>query len=118
VGDVVRITVRGRSMLPSLHDGDEIEVVLGAPVAAGDVVLFMDGTAPILHRVLSVRRGRVLTQGDGAPRPDAPFAATRILGVARLPRRRALALRRHLAELARASLRALVGRGALAWLRR
>lgn len=117
MSDVVRIRVRGRSMLPSLSDGEEVEVVLGAPVAAGDVVLFMDGEVAILHRVLCVRAGRVTTQGDGAPRPDAPFDAARILGVARVPRRSGLAMRRRVAELARASVRAILGRRVIAWLR-
>ena len=68
MSDVVRIRVRGHSMRPSLADGDELEVALGAPVAAGDVVLFMEGTLPVLHRVLSIREGRVLTQGEHRPK--------------------------------------------------
>lgn len=115
--DVVRIRVRGHSMRPSLVDGDEIEVALGATPAAGDVVLFMNGDVSILHRVLSIRRSRVLTQGDGAPRPDAPFDAGRILGVARVARRPMFALRRLLAEHARISIRAIIGRRVIAWLR-
>ena len=117
MSDVVRIRVRGHSMRPSLQDGDEIEVALGAPVSPGDVVLFLDGTVPTLHRVLSLRGGRVLTQGDAASRPDAPVDAARILGVARLPRRRALALRRSILESLRASVRSLLGQRAMSWVR-
>ena len=110
MADVVRIRVRGHSMLPALADGDELEVELGAPAAPGDVVLFMEGTLPVLHRVLSIRDGRVLTQGDGAPRPDALFDATRILGVARVTSLPALAIRRRLLERMRATFRPLAQR--------
>lgn len=113
----MRIRVRGRSMRPWLQDGDEVEVALGAAVSPGDVVLFLDGTLPTLHRVLRLSEGRVLTQGDGAPRPDAPIDAARILGVARVPRRRALALRRSIAESLRAAARRLLGPRVLARLR-
>ncbi len=116
---VVRVRVRGRSMLPTLREGDEIDVVLGAPVRVGDVVMFLDGTTgnAIVHRVLAVETSSVLTQCDGAARPDAPVDSVRILGVASVPRRAFLARRRAVAERFREAVRRLLGRRALAWLR-
>lgn len=104
--DAVDIPVRGHSMRPTLLDGSTVVVDLGATPRSGDVVLFMNGDIAILHRLLAIRGGRALTQGDGAPRPDPAFDAKWILGVARMPRRRFYAL----ARLAAESLRALARR--------
>lgn len=110
---VVRIPVRGRSMLPSLRDGDVIEVDLDRTPRAGEVALYMDGSTAILHRVLQVSPDAVLLQGDACRRPDAPVASARILGTARVPRRALLAGTRSVLErlrgLARAVLRPIAG---------
>ena len=102
----MRIRVRGRSMLPTLADGDHVDVSLApATPRPGDVVLFLENGLPILHRVLSTKRGRLLTQGDASPRPDPPVPLTRVLGIAQLPPRPVLARRRALAAVVRGVIR-------------
>ena len=96
-------------MLPSLKDGDEIEVDLEAAPRPGDVALYLDGTVSILHRVLTAG-DPLLLQGDGSPRPDAPIPRARILGVAKVPPRRGLALRRRIVHAARSFAKRLLGR--------
>ncbi len=100
----MRIAVHGRSMLPALADGDEVEIRLCNPseARAGDVVLVRDGGLHIIHRLLARRGDLVLTQGDGARWPDPPVSSERLLGVAKIPRRPVLAFYR----LLRASLAA------------
>lgn len=96
-------------MSPTLRDGEEVEVRLdGAGVRPGDVVLFLDGGFLLLHRVIALRRGALLTQGDGAARPDPPVPRSHLLGRALVPRRAALAMRRAAVERARALGRAVI----------
>lgn len=91
------IPVRGRSMLPSLRDGDLVEIDVDRVPRPGDVALYLSGTTTVLHRVL--RTGdRILLQGDACARPDAPIDPTRILGTARLRRRPLLAATRSLLD--------------------
>ena len=98
----MKIAVRGKSMLPVLSDGDEIEIRLCDPAEArpGDVVLVRDGDLHVVHRLLARRGDRVLTQGDAVRWADPPIPSERLLGVARIPRRPVLAFLR----LLRASL--------------
>ena len=106
----MEIPVRGRSMLPSLRDGDLVTVDVDRAPRAGDVALYLDGTTTILHRVLHVSQASVLFQGDACARPDARVPHERILGVARLPRRPLLALTRSLLERVRSAARRVVRR--------
>jgi len=95
----MRIVVRGRSMLPTLADGDEVEVRLcaGDEARVGDVVLVLQTGAPpvtVLHRVIARGPDSLLTQGDGVRWPDDPVPFDRVLGVAAVPRRPVYALAR------------------------
>ncbi len=85
-GYPVRLVVTGRSMHPTIRHG---EAVLVAPVNVqslrfGDVVLYVRNNRLWAHRV--IRRRMVsgvwilVTQGDGACRPDPPIAASRVVG--------------------------------------
>ncbi len=76
-------------MLPTLADGDEVEVRLceGDEARVGDVVLVLQGTVTVLHRVIGRDGDRLVTQGDGVRFPDDPVDLPRVLGVANLPRR-------------------------------
>src|SRR4051812_49103901 len=103
----MRITVRGHSMRPTVDDGAEVDVrvCVAGEARRGDVVLVLEGTQTVLHRLLGRRGDFVLLQGDGVRHPDAPLHSGRLLGIASLPRRPAFAflrlLRARLAALAR-----------------
>ncbi|MBQ8703436.1 MAG: VanZ family protein [Bacteroidales bacterium] len=61
----VRLTLRGTSMLPTLHDGDTLTLSrpAGRP-AVGDVVLFRYRGGHLLHRVVQRDGDRYRMQGD------------------------------------------------------
>lgn len=107
---VMRIRVRGASMEPTLHDGDEVRVhVFPRPPRIGEIVLLRTDNTFVLHRVIARGRDWIRTHGDARPGPDAPVPHTAILGIADLPvaplRARLLALRARLRATARALLR-------------
>jgi signal peptidase I len=70
------IPVRGNSMRPILRDGDRVRLapVTRAGPRLGDIVLRVESSGPIIHRVVGwwpSRNGwRVITKGDGARRLD------------------------------------------------
>jgi signal peptidase I len=68
---------RGASMEPSLKSRDVVLLrrVKPASVKPGDVIVFYDGSVPVIHRVIKIRNDpqdglRILTQGDNNPHPD------------------------------------------------
>jgi hypothetical protein len=97
-------------MLPALTDGQEVEVAVfdGATPRIGEVVLFLEGRATILHRVIARGAGWIRTQGDAAPGPDAPLPLSRILGTAQVPAAPLRAFGKGAASLARDALRRLL----------
>ncbi len=92
----LRLRVTGWSMLPTIWPGDTlvIEQASGDQVLEGDIVLFSSGRRFVAHRVVAsgngsaasrvqtstVQTSRIQTQGDAVPRPDAPLAASDLLG--------------------------------------
>jgi hypothetical protein len=86
------LPLRGNSMVPTLPQACEIDVVpLTAPPRLGDVIVFASGEALVAHRLVQ-RRGTVwIAQGDNRRAPDAALRPSRVLGVvsaARLADRR------------------------------
>ena len=85
-GKAAEIPVRGNSMRPMLRDGDRVRLapVTHADARLGDVVLRVEPSSPIIHRVVGwwpSRDGwRVLTKGDGARRLDPPLPPERLVG--------------------------------------
>lgn len=81
-----RFLVRGESMLPTFHPGDEVVVerVIPERLCPGDVVLVQNGGHPRLHRFLGIRRrsGRcfLLTAGDHRRRVDALCPEEALIG--------------------------------------
>ena len=79
------IPISGRSMLPTIHDGDHALVSHGcAGVRPGDVVVFRHEGTLIAHRVLRIEHSNdgpiFVTKGDNVPRLDPHFSAGEIVG--------------------------------------
>lgn len=83
------LPVQGRSMLPTLREGDEVLLDSAAALALGDVVVLRHPTrsGTLLHRVIDVDEGRVVTQGDNCRRPDPPARRAQVLFRATIVRR-------------------------------
>lgn len=73
--------VSGQSMSPALRDGDEVLLapVGDAPLAAGEVVVARWDGRIVIHRVVAVHGGQVVTRGDACRRDDRPVVTGRIL---------------------------------------
>jgi signal peptidase I len=79
------IPISGRSMLPTIHDGDHALVSHGcAGVRPGDVVVFRREGTLVAHRVMRIEDGDdgpiFVTKGDNVPRFDPHFSAGEIVG--------------------------------------
>ena len=77
-----RFQARGRSMAPSIWDGETVHV---QPVAVetlrkGDIVLFSDGAHFRAHRLLKAGPEAFVTQGDAALESDGIVRPEQILG--------------------------------------
>lgn len=87
-GSAVRLRVVGKSMRPTIQDGDLIEVRPFKPEALriGDVVLFRASEARLLaHRIVQIsdRQGNIesiMTKGDTFQEPDPRITPSQVLG--------------------------------------
>jgi hypothetical protein len=80
---VLRLRLRGESMLPTLWPGDEVEIAgcSSSELMPGDVALAACDGRFVLHRVSSFSGdGHVITRGDAMPRPDAALPDGSIVG--------------------------------------
>jgi signal peptidase I len=86
-GSRITFKVHGRSMYPSVQDGDvlDIEAVEASDLKIGEVAFFRSsGNRPTVHRLI----GRMMIdgaitlmmRGDAAPDADAPVRAEKVLG--------------------------------------
>ncbi len=85
---VAIIIVSGRSMQPTLWVGDLVVGIRGS-FRVGDIVVWcLRPTFCVIHRVISVRDGYVVTKGDNNPAPDPPVprSLVRYRVVAVIPR--------------------------------
>jgi hypothetical protein len=87
--DGLRFRARGRSMFPSIKDGDiiVIEKTDASRLRSGDVVMLRTADDSLLvHRV--IRTGSpLLTCGDGVVRPDPPCEPDLVIGRVRFVER-------------------------------
>jgi len=87
-GNLVRLRVTGRSMLPWLEDGAVVTLrkVPAEAVEPGNIVLFHTAEGrPLLHRVISSRRDtdgaiQFLVKGDARALPDGFLPGSSIVG--------------------------------------
>ena len=83
----VRFRAHGRSMHPTIQEGERITVepVESSEVKAGDVVLYRAGLGVVAHSVVRRERRsgpivRFLLRGDSSDCCDDPVAAAQVLG--------------------------------------
>ncbi len=84
-GTTVRFRPSGRSMYPSIREGEliTVEPVVASDVTLGDIVLYGTERGLIAHRVVEIalRDARVFClRGDASLSCDEPVAAHQILG--------------------------------------
>lgn len=80
-----RFIADGRSMLPTIRDGDTllVEPVQPESIGCGDLLVAEYPSAIRAHRVVALpgaERREFLMRGDALPLPDAPVSPERILG--------------------------------------
>ena len=79
-----KVFYRGRSMNPLLQPGDTLLVAPCPPpaICPGEIVLFLDAAQKqVVHRVVAVTTGGVITKGDNNPHiDDAILAPQEIIG--------------------------------------
>ena len=84
-GRVIESRVQGASMGRTLPAGTAIRVrcTPGAECRTGDIIAFLAGTTPVVHRVVGRgSRGRyLLTRGDGTWMCDPPVVEDLVVGV-------------------------------------
>jgi len=72
----------GSSMIPAVLPGDTLRVqrCTSNDIGVGDVVMFTRDGRLFAHRVVSRKRGTLVTQGDNLESPDAPVLDSEFLG--------------------------------------
>ena len=81
-GQAIRFIARGRSMWPTILDGDRVTI---APaygcLQPGHVVCVFQGNRAFVHRVVAVdHRGRIKTRGDALTHEDGWFQSDDVVG--------------------------------------
>ncbi len=91
-GLTVRFEAGGRSMLPTIHDGDTlvVEPVDPATIECGDVIVVEGPVCVRAHRVIGAGDDRAFVmQGDALRMADAPVLG-KVAGVERYGQRRSV----------------------------
>lgn len=80
-GGCLWIRVTGKSMNPLIRHGDRVLVApLRAPARVGQIVLLDSGGAPLLHRIVDIDGGWLITRGDSRRSFDPRLPAAAVLG--------------------------------------
>jgi hypothetical protein len=88
VNGAVWIRVTGKSMNPIIRQGDRVLITALRRVPARGAVVLIDAEGiPLLHRVVRMRGGSVITKGDNRRLADPPQPLTAVVGRAMLVRR-------------------------------
>jgi signal peptidase I len=77
-----RFQAKGRSMWPTIRDGDVLQVRSASfeKLRAGDVVLFKSGNGLRAHRIIRRRGDFFITRGDAGVENDGQIRREEILG--------------------------------------
>ena len=78
----LRFQAKGRSMLPTIQDGEIVHVrpVAGDMLKIGDIVLLRSGTEFKAHRIIRKRGKYFITRGDAGVDTDGEVRCDQILG--------------------------------------
>lgn len=81
-GHSIRFVARGRSMWPTILDGDQVTIAPAyGSIESGQVVCIFQGPEIVVHRVIDVRGdGQIKTQGDALPKADGWLSPNDVLG--------------------------------------
>jgi signal peptidase I len=82
-GYAFRFQARGRSMLPTIRDGEilHVEPVIARGPAIGHIVLLRKGEEFRTHRIVRKRGDLFVTRGDAGLEDDGEIPRGRILGL-------------------------------------
>lgn len=83
LGYITLAVVEGNSMEPALQTGDVVIVIKRISIrdiSVGDVVVYRRGGALIIHRVVAVSDGILITKGDNNPLVDPPVSFENVIG--------------------------------------
>jgi phage repressor protein C with HTH and peptisase S24 domain len=70
-GRKIRCRLTGKSMVPVIQDGEEVEISPASRPAIGDIVLCRRPSGRVLvHRIVLVRGSKYKLKGDSSPKPD------------------------------------------------
>jgi len=88
-GESLWVREASPSMTPLIRPGDELRLApfAGRPPALGQLVAYRRGAQLVVHRVLAVADGAVVTKGDALASPDPPVFPHEVVA-------RAVAIRR------------------------
>jgi signal peptidase I len=77
-----RFQAKGRSMFPTIQDGDILHVHPADPysIEIGEIVLFRDGEGFKAHRVIQTKHDLFITRGDSSMQADDPVRPEQIVG--------------------------------------
>jgi signal peptidase I len=79
-GIQIRFRAQGRSMLPTINDGDILYAESATSFGFGDIVLFREGAEFKAHRIIGKRRQCFITRGDAGKQPDGEIRKDQIIG--------------------------------------
>lgn len=81
-GQGVRLTAKGRSMLPFIYDGETVELVPPrSSMMRGDIVLAQSAEDRyVLHRVVQIEGDVVYLRGDAQEHREGPLPRQAVLG--------------------------------------
>lgn len=68
------------SMEPALSKGDLLLVHKEDQYGPGDIVVYQSGSQLIVHRILKIEDGTIITKGDANDTQDPPFQKSQIRG--------------------------------------
>lgn len=74
--------VKGNSMLPTLEEGDIVVVSKASNPRIGDIIVFRNVNKKyVIHRVIKINGGTLITKGDNRPYCDHPIIDKDIVGI-------------------------------------